>query len=160
MRLPPQIARFLSMAKWKWILLILSPLLIYLGCCNHVEPNEFGLARSMITGKTWPQTTGGWYWTGPWVRVSNISLSPIRVAVDSAGRGYNAKLVQFDPEHWQEFLATEGFRYYWWDNRFSFNSGYSEEHRGMRDLLRGYAYSNNLKPYPFIKIVEENLSGE
>ncbi len=74
----------------------------------------------------------------------------------SAGRGYSAKLVQFQPDAWREFVAIEGFRYYWWANRFSLNFGYSEEYRGMRDILRGYAYSP--KSYTFIKVLEEYQS--
>ena len=77
----------------------------------------------------------------------------MRVSVDSAGHGYNAKLVQFNPDGWQEFIQTEGFYYYWWANRFSFNFGYDEEHRGLKDVLRGYAYSP--KQYSFLKVLDE-----
>jgi len=71
----------------------------------------------------------------------------------SSGKVANAKLVQFDPEHWEEFVKVEGWRYYWWSNRISFNLGYREEYRGWRDVMRGYGYS--AKKYPFIKVLEE-----
>jgi hypothetical protein len=77
----------------------------------------------------------------------------MRVCITSASRGFNCKLVQFVPSDYREFVAVQGFSYYWWANRISFNSGYSEEYRGMRDLMRGYTYS--VKQYPFIKILED-----
>jgi hypothetical protein len=65
-------------------------------------------------------------------------------------------LLSFDKYHWKEFVAAEGWRYWWWANRFSINFGYDEEYRGMRDILRGYAYSP--KQYPFLVILEEYQS--
>lgn len=120
---------------------------------NYTEPTELGIARNEINGDTWSQETGGWKITYPWVLVSTIDVRPIRVAVHSAGHGYCAKLVQFKKENWRDFIATEGFRYYWWANRISFNSGYDEEYRGMKDIMRGYAFS--AKKYSFIEVITE-----
>lgn len=132
---------------------ILVLLLFYLMFINYTEPTELGIARNKISGKMWVQETGGWKITKPWVLVSTIDLRPMRVAVVSAGHGYCAKLIQFDPKNWQEFVAVEGFRYYWWANRFSFNFGYNEEYRGMKDIMRGYGF--DIKQYSFVKILEE-----
>ncbi len=60
---------------------------------------------------------------------------------------------RFNPDEYKAFVAVQGFHYYWWANRFSFNSGYDEEYRGMKDLMRGYAYSS--KPYPFIVVIRD-----
>ncbi len=128
-------------------------LLFYFLFLNYTEPTELGITRNEITGTTWVQETGGWKITWPWVLVSVVDVRPLRVAVHSAGHGYCAKLVQFDRDHWKEFIATEGFYYYWWANRISFNLGYNEEYRGMKDLMRGYAFSN--VKYPFIVILNE-----
>ena len=49
-------------------------------------------------------------------------------------------LVSFDPNGWREFVNNEGFYYYWWSNRISFNMGYDDEYRGMKDLIRGYSF--------------------
>ncbi len=91
--------------------------------------------------------------TPPWVFVPKIDLRPQRVAITTAGHGFSAMLVQFNPEEWRSFVETEGFRYWWWANRASFNLGYDEEYRGTRDILRGYAYS--VKRFPFITILEK-----
>jgi hypothetical protein len=148
---------FLKVLSVRWVrvcsLLFLAGVVFYLLFVNYTEPTELGIARNKITGETWVQETGGWKITKPWVWVSVVDLRPIRVAVHSAGHGYCAKLVQFDKTHWKEFVSTEGFRYYWWANRFSFNSGYDEEYRGMKDIMRGYAFST--KKYPFIRVLIE-----
>ena len=129
---------------------------LYLAFLNHVEPSETGLARDEISGEVWRQSAG-WHVTSPWTLVNNIDTRPMRVAVLSGGRGYSGKLVQFNPEHFEEFLETEGFWYYWWSNRLSFNWGHSEEYRGMRDIMRGYAYG--AKRYRFFTVIEEYSGG-
>jgi hypothetical protein len=127
--------------------------LFYFLFLNFTEPTELGIARNQISGKMWAQESGGWHISQPWVLVSIIDTRPIRVAVTSHGHGYCAKLVQFNKGHWREFVAIEGFYYYWWANRISINFGYDEEYRGMKDIMRGYAFS--VKKYPFINILTE-----
>ncbi|MEK7498986.1 MAG: hypothetical protein AAB649_00075 [Patescibacteria group bacterium] len=123
---------------------------------NFNEPTEIGIARNHISGKIWIQEGGGFFVGPPWVWVARVDTRPIRVAVTSAGRGYSAKLVQFDKQGWKEFVELEGWRYYWWANRISINFGYNEEYRGMKDILRGYAYSP--KKYSFLVVLEEYKS--
>ena len=132
--------------------ILLAIFFFYLGFLNYTEPTEIGVARNLITGKMWAQK-GGWHLTPPWVLVARIDTRPIRVSVDSAGHGYSAKLVQFVPEEWESFVNIEGFRYWWWANRISINFGYHNENRGMKDILRGYAYGT--KKYPFFRIIAE-----
>lgn len=128
-------------------------ILIYLSLVNFTEPTEIGIARNAITGEMWVQEGGGIHFTAPWVRVACVSTHPIRVSVTTTGRGYSAKLVKFEASEWRSFVEVEGFRYYWWGNRLSFNLGYHEEYRGIRDIFRGYAYS--AKKYPFLLILDE-----
>lgn len=141
--------------KWvaRPVITLLCLYLLYVSFVTHIEKTEIGIARNMMTGKTWMRDGGGFYVRPPWVWVSIIDTRPMRVAVTSGGRGYNAKLVQFDKNYWEDFVKTEGWRFYWFSNRISFNLGYEEEYRGMRDIMRGYAYS--AKKYPFVVIIEE-----
>ncbi len=143
--------------QWKKFIIwasasFISLMLFYLFFLNYVEPTQIGIARNSITGQMWLQS-GGWHVTNPWTRVARIDTRPMRIAVMSAGHGYHARLVRFVPQHWKTFVEIEGFRYYWWYNRFSFNGGHREEYRGMRDIMRGYGYS--AKKYPFIEILSE-----
>lgn len=154
MRCVSFVAKSLRKSWVKRPLIFLTTLLtFYFLFLNYTEPTEAGIARNWITGEFWVQKEGGWYLTAPWVRVAVIDTRPMRVTVDSAGYGYSAKLIQFNVDGWQEFVTVEGFRYYWWANRISFNSGYNEEHRGVRDILRGHAYGT--KKYSFLKILTE-----
>lgn len=123
----------------------------YLGFVNYTEPNEVGVAWNRFIGDLQLQDDAGFHLTAPWVSVSRIDIRPIRVCVTSAGRGFNCKLIRFEPTAYREFVAVEGFRYWWWANRVSFNLGYHEEYRGMKDLLRGYAYS--VKRYSFVTTI-------
>lgn len=124
----------------------------YLACFNYLEQYEVGMAWNRATGELWLQNAGI-HFSPPWVAVSRIDSRPVRVCVTTAGRGFNCKLVRFVPEAYREFAAVEGFRYYWLSNRVSFNSGYGDEYRGMKDLLRGYAYST--KKYAFVVTLKE-----
>lgn len=133
---------------------VIAILIVYKAFVGHVEPGRVGVARNIVSGEIRLQHPG-WHITPPWMFSTRVDTRPIRVSVDSSGRGYGAKLIQFDLEHWKEFVDTEGWRFYWWSNRFSFNWGYKEEHRGIRDILRGYAYGS--KSYPFIKVLEERI---
>lgn len=133
--------------------------LLYFLCFNHTEPAEAGIAWNPISGELSAQAPGdsGWHLTAPWTRVARIDLRPQRVCITTAGRGVNCKLVQFQLDGLKAFVDAEGFRYYWWANRVSYNYGYSEEYRGFRDILRGYAFS--AKQYPFIKVLEDYTEG-
>lgn len=145
-----------ALMKKRWFKISTSVICVilsfYLMCLNYAQPTDLPIARDIFSGETWNQG-GGWHLTAPWVEVAVIDTRPMRVEVTSAGHGFSAKLIQFDRKYWRDFVNTEGFYYYWWANRFSINFGYSEEHRGVRDIMRGYAYS--AKHYPFLEIINE-----
>ena len=132
---------------------ILTISILYI-CITHIEPDEWGLQKNFINGQI-ALKDPGLYFRPPWMLITKIPAKPIRVCISSTSKGYNAKLVQFNPETYEEFVVTEGWSYYWWANRFSFNSGYSkeEEHRGFKDIAKGYAYS--VVNYPFFITIKE-----
>lgn len=131
--------------------------LFYFACLNYLEPTEVGISWNYVRGEVELQTPG-WYLTSPWVAVARVDTRPMRVCITSASRGFNCRLVQFEPSGYRQFVATQGFHYYWWANRISFNLGYSEEYRGVKDLLRGYAFG--VEQYPFITLLQEYAPGE
>ncbi len=143
-------------AKWGVLLLGLA-ILLYLGFVHHLDTYQVGIHRNYLTGETTMEPRPGFYVTPPWVLVARIDTRPQRVCLTTASRAVNCKLAQFAPEHWQEFVAMEGFHYYWWYNRVSFNWGYAEEYRGMSDILRGYAFSS--RQYPFVKVLLDYPQG-
>lgn len=130
----------------------------YIACVHYLDINQIGINRNSLTGDLWLNEVGGFYVTPPWVAVSRIDTRPMRVCITSAGRGFNCKLVQFEPKQYKEFVRVHGFHYYWLANRISFNLGYNEEYRGIKDLLRGYAYG--VKQYSFVVILRNYMEGE
>jgi len=124
----------------------------YLTCVHYTDYHEIGIVRNDFTGETSIDSVSGFGITAPWVQVAKIDIRPVRICVTSSTRNFNCKLASFDKRYWDEFVSLEGFRYYWWANRFSFNSGYKEEYRGMKDIIRGYAFDEH--PKKFIKIIE------
>ena len=126
----------------------------YTACMHYTGPYEVGIAWNFITGNLWLDDVAGFNVTPPWVLVARIDTRPVRVCItSSASAALNCRLVQFKPSAWEEFVEVQGWQYYWLSNRISFNFGYREEYRGVRDLMRGYAFSS--KQYPFIEIKTE-----
>ena len=130
--------------------------LFYLAFVNYTEAYEVGMARNFVTGELVLQDHGGFHITAPWVQVSRIDTRPVRVCITSDTRAFNCKLVQFEPSAYKEFVAVQGFQYYWLANRISFNFGYAEEYRGMKDILRGYAFG--VQKYPFVTILRDYVN--
>lgn len=129
--------------------------IFYLACVDHVEAYQAGITWNMMSGDLGLDSRAGYHLTMPWVLVSKVDTRPQRVCITSEARIFNCKLVQFEPHAYRQFVAIQGFYYYWWTNRISFNYGYTEEYRGMRDLLRGYAFSGST--YPFITVLSESM---
>ncbi len=120
---------------------------------HHTEAYQLGVRWNVVSGELSMDESAGYHITPPWVFVSRIDTRPMRVCITSASRAFNCRLVQFVPSEYKSFVKVQGFSYWWWANRISFNLGYSEEYRGMRDLLRGYAYG--VKKYPFVVTLTE-----
>lgn len=125
----------------------------YLGCVHYLEPNQVAITRNRFTGRIDLDRRAGFHLTPPWVAAARIDTRPMRVCLTSSARSFNCKLVQFVPSAYREFVAVQGFHYYWFANRLSFNSGYDDEYRGLRDLLRGFAFGS--QPTPFVRVITE-----
>jgi hypothetical protein len=127
--------------------------LFWLFCFHWTDPHEVGITRNFFSGTLELDSVGGFNITAPWIQVTKIDIRPTRVCISSSTKNFNCRLVQFQKEYYKEFIESEGFKYYWWCNRISFNTGHNEEYRGMRDVLRGYAFDKNSRK--FITIIEE-----
>ena len=109
--------------------------------------HHISIKRNWITGTT-ELLEPGFTITAPWVQIIRIDIRPVRVCIECSCRNAQCNLIAFNKEGWQDFLAIEGFRYYWLANRLSFNFGNSNEYRGMSNILRGYGFDD--KQYSFI----------
>jgi hypothetical protein len=138
------------MTRWAPLLAVASAfaLLVYLPLFHYTGQHEVGLKFNPFMG-TVQADTPGFNFSAPWVAVAKLDTRPQRVCVTTVAKVLVCKLVRFNPEGYSEFVKREGFRYYWLDNRISFNFGYAEEYRGVRDLLRGYAFEGT--PQKFLE---------
>ena len=136
-----------KVALWASGAIVGAFLLLYLLCVHILDQHHVGLRYNLLTGEMTLDAPGV-YVTPPWVRVSRIDVRPQRVCLTTVAKVLICKLVRFQPSEYKAFVAREGFRAYWWDNRISFNLGYFEEYRGLRDIFRGYAFEPG--PHPFL----------
>lgn len=124
----------------------------YFLCFSYLDMHHVSINRNLLTGELMVDTVPGFEFSAPWVQVSRIDSRPMAINVPSSARTLNRKLVQFVPAHWKEFIALEGYEYWWWRNRWSFNSGHDDSNRGIKDIFTGYAYGT--RRHPFIKEVQ------
>lgn len=136
------------------ILSIFAICLFYLMFVDYIDHYEVSIRRNILSGETYIDTTGGFNLSVPWVLTSNIETRPIRICITSSSRIYNCKLVSFDPNGFEDFVELEGFKYYWWANRLSYNIGHDVEYRGISDIIKGYCFDES-KKHSFIKIEKE-----
>lgn len=114
--------------------------LLYLAFFHYTNIHEVGVMRNIISGELTTDKPG-FHFSSPWVLVAKLDTRFQKVCATSHARVMNCKMGRFIPENYQALVEREGFRYYWWDNRISFNFGYDEEYRGERDLIRGYTFT-------------------
>lgn len=126
-------------------------ILFYLPFFHYTSAHEVGIKFDKWNGIV-SRDTPGFNLSPPWVLVAKMETRPLRVCIESVAKVINCKLAEFVPTAFQEFAQREGFRYYWWDNRLSFNSGYHDEYRGSRDLIRGYAFG--VSDQRFVRVLE------
>lgn len=124
------------------LILLISIILFYSAFYHYTDSYEFGITYNVFSGELKSDQHTGHHITMPWVLATKIDTRPQRVCITSATRNVDCRLVQFDTTQWRELIKFEGFRYYWWYNRFSFNSG-QETYRGVRNLFLGHAYGNS-----------------
>jgi len=131
------------MKKYRyWIYLVISFFLFYLTSFHYTESYQVGISYNLFSGEIKKDDRTGYHITYPWVLVTRIDCRPIKVCIASATRNMNCRLVKFNPEKYMELMKFEGFSYYWWYNRFSFNSG-QDTYRGFNNLLLGHSYGDN-----------------
>lgn len=126
--------------------------LCYLMFYHHSKSYEFVITRNLITGEIKPDSHTGHHLTWPWVQAVKIDTRPRKVCIPSASRNMNCRLVQFDTSQWRALIKYEGFSYYWWYNRISFNWS-QKTYRGVDNLLLGHAYGRTRGS--FVKILQE-----
>jgi hypothetical protein len=143
-----------SLKEFKVVITIFTSLILfYLSSTHYTDVHQIAIKRNLITGYTEIDSVPGFNITSPFTLVIKIDTRPQRICVTSSSRNFNCLLVSFNGHGWREFVELEGVYYYWWANRISFNMGYDDEYRGMRDIIRGYSFDKT--PRSFINVEKE-----
>jgi hypothetical protein len=123
---------------WFVGILIALAVIFYCCCLNHTEINSIGLAYNSLDGTLTVQSTPGWYFTNPFIRVAYISTLPMNVTIPSDAQVIVAKIVRFKPQGVNEYVRLQGFSY--------------SLKTSLNNTLLGYAFSG--KEYPFLEIMQ------
>ncbi len=126
----------------KWIFLSSILFVVYLGTFHYTDNYQVGIRYNVFTGEISKDDHSGFHFSPPWVLVVRVDTRPHKVCIVSATRNLNCRLVRFNPDRFKELIQYEGFHYYWWYNRISFNMG-QETYRGLDNLFLGHAYGEN-----------------
>lgn len=130
-----------------YVIGVSAVLFIWLFLFNWTSYHEITVERNFFTSELRVDTTAGMNFTFPWVQVVSIDTRPRNLCVECNCKTLNCVLVQFNKDYAIEFIEREGFRYYWLDNRLSFNSGANREYRGLDYVFRGYAFDAQRQPF-------------
>jgi len=136
----------------KYVFTVILIFSYWLFCVHYNDSYHISISKNIITGETKCDTMGGVKITAPWVQVIKIDTRPVKICIECSCKNINCNLISFNPHGWQDFIQREGFHYYWFSNRFSFNSGNDNEYRGFKNVIRGYAFDN--ENYSFIKKID------
>jgi hypothetical protein len=131
--------RILKSISKVWLTIYGFIVIFYLTCFHYTDQYQCGITYNVFTGELKKDSHQGYHVTPPWVLATRIDTRPHKVCIVSATRNMNCRLVRFNPDKYMELISYEGFSYYWWYNRISFNSG-QETYRGVDNLLLGHAY--------------------
>lgn len=111
---------------------------------NNVDKHELGFVYDRVTGKIENLERNGWIVRTPLrYSVHRIDLRPYQVQISANERILNAKLVRFNPEGLETFVA--------WHGR---NAG--DNLNNLKEILKCYAFDKlEGKDCPFLEVVSE-----
>lgn len=127
----------------KSAVILITAFFIWLFFIHYNDSHHVSISRNYISGEVKLDTTKGIKFSAAWVQVIKFDTRPIRVCLDCSCANINCRLISFNPSGWKEFIDREGVKYFWFKNRISFNFGQDQEYRGIKHVLRGYAYDEN-----------------
>lgn len=149
-KLKVPLTHFLSTNK-SLILPLITILLFWLGFFNWTGYHQLSIERNIFNGEIHVDTTAGPNLSWPWVQVANIDTRPRKLCVDCNCKTLNCRLVQIKKNNIIKLVENEGFKYFWLQNRISFNISAEQEYRGFDYTLRGYAFTEDTPNFIEIK---------
>ena len=115
---------------------------------NFIDNYEFGYRFDARSGELHPLINKdgtlkqGYIFSYPFVeKIHTIEMRPMQVCINANSRVLNCKLVEFNPEGFETFIAWHG------------RGDYSQ--MNLKDILMSYAYDPSNKKYNFLTIKKE-----
>lgn len=144
------------MNSYKWItyptalflILLFIALLVRGIFFTFIDNYEFGYKFDAQTGELYPlknkdgSLRQGYIFAWPIVnRLHTIDMRPQQICINANSRVLNCKLVQFNPDGFETFVA--------WHGRESYSN------MKLENILKSYAYDPSNKSYPFLDVLKE-----
>ncbi len=128
------------------VLLIVGLTIFRLFWVDFVDNYELGYKFDSRTGQITVLKESGYYVTPPFVvKIHTVDLRPMQVCINANQRVLNCKLVQFNSDGLELFLA--------WHGRQDYTIGNANS--TLSQILLSYAYDGSGKNYPFLTVLRE-----
>jgi hypothetical protein len=131
-----------------FVSLLFIALLIRAMFFTFIDNYEFGYRFDARSGELHPLINSdgtlkqGYVFSYPFVeKIHTIEMRPMQVCINANSRVLNCKLVEFNPEGFETFIAWHG------------RGDYSQ--MNLKDILMSYAYDPSNKKYNFLTIKKE-----
>jgi hypothetical protein len=128
--------------------IIIVALLIRVLFFNFIDNYEFGYRFDARSGELHPLINEdgtlkqGYIFSYPFIeKIHTIEMRPMQVCINANSRVLNCKLVEFNPEGFETFIAWHG------------RGDYTQ--MNLKDILMSYAYDPSNKNYDFLTIKKE-----
>jgi hypothetical protein len=131
----------------RYLIVLLLSLLTY-SIVEWNSPTNISIYKNIFSGEMGVYKSG-LHISPPWVITRKINLEPRRFCIQCDCRNSTCNLIRFNPDGWKEFIDKEGFRFYWFSNRISFNQS-NITYRGLDNILYGYSFDS--MEYGFIEV--------
>ena len=139
----------INFSSWKifsaaaLMLALVALILFRIFFVSFVDNYEIGYRFDRVSGEITILDRSGYFIRRPFVEsIQAIDGRPVQVCINANARVLNCKLVQFNPEGIELFLA--------WHGR-NFNSSPA----ALSEILKSYAYDGSGRTYPFLTILRE-----
>ena len=149
----PRLYKVLAVLGGILLVLLLGAFITLNLYLKFVDSYEVGYKFDALTGKLTVLNRAGWHVKKPFVeKINTVDLRPFQTCINANQRVLNCKLVRFNPEGLETFIAWHGRR----DYTLSFSGSSSTEAAGtFEDIMRSYAYDGNRRSYPFLTVIRE-----
>lgn len=147
----------INLRKWFVIgTLILLPIvgaICFRSCCvTFVDNYELGYRYDLRTGQVSRVGRTGYVLHYPLIiKIHTVDLRPMQVCINANSRVLNCKLVQFNPDGLETFIA--------WHGRDNYDGGSASMSGSVtgsfNNILMSYAFDGSGKTYPFLTVIRE-----